>query len=135
VDKRGALGLQRALFQSHDPIRVRVRQRLQKGGIDKRENGRIRADAKGEREHGDRAKTRTLEHGAQRVAQILSESFQRCPSPHGPRVLLYQRRVAESPARSVSGLFSSQASLLLVFRLQVQMRAEFTIEVLIATLA
>src|SRR5258708_39309804 len=80
-----------------------------------------------------RRESGALPHHPHRVAQILTESFECRPSPHFACYLLNQSHVAEGPVGSVRSLVGRNSGCGLFFGLEVQMRADLTIEIPIAT--
>ena len=67
--------LRRRVHEQDDPVRIRERDRLQQHGADDREDGRVRADAEGERGNGRRRERPVLEKHPKRVFQILDEQL------------------------------------------------------------
>src|ERR1022692_3089460 len=61
----------------HYPVRFGDGQRLEKHRIDHRENSGIGADSQGQRQDGDRAKTRIPQQGPEAIAKILPEELHR----------------------------------------------------------
>src|SRR5881394_4183279 len=57
-----------------EPIRSGVRQRLEQHTVDRAEDGRVGADAKREREHGNGREAGALGEGADGVTEILEQS-------------------------------------------------------------
>jgi hypothetical protein len=59
--------------QFHDPVRLRVRQRLEKNRVDHGENGRVRPDANRERGKCDSGEAQIAAHGPQRISNVGGE--------------------------------------------------------------
>src|SRR3989449_1926305 len=55
------------------PVRSRVRQRPEQNAVDRAEDGRVRADAEGEREHGDEREAGAFGERAGGVTEILEQ--------------------------------------------------------------
>src|SRR5262249_14792782 len=55
-------------------VRSRIRKRAQEGRVDGAEDGRVRADAEAEREHGDEGESGPPRQGAQAEEKISAES-------------------------------------------------------------
>ncbi len=102
----------------HDSRRVAEAERAKQNRIDNGEDGSVRADAKGERQNGDKSKTGTLGQEAERVTKILQQSG------HGfsfaDRGLAYLTHAAVerfSPTMRTQGLASARISgVLNIFR-------------------
>ena len=62
--------------EHHEAIRFMHRQRLQHQGIDQREDGKVGADAEGEREQGDRTDDGCLPELADGETQVTAERRQ-----------------------------------------------------------
>ena len=64
-----------AATKLHDPVRLRVRKRLEKNRVDDGENGHICANANRKRRQRNGGKAQIAAHVAERVSQIGQESF------------------------------------------------------------
>ena len=62
------------LVMNSEPLRMRIRQRLEQHAVDDAEDGGVGADAERERQDRDRGVARALGQGAEGVAHVLHHS-------------------------------------------------------------
>ena len=67
----GALG--RDVEKHHQPLGIRIRQRLQDDGVEDRKNRRVRADPEGQRGHGSKRESGRVAQEPEGLAQVLNE--------------------------------------------------------------
>ena len=83
------------LGPDHDhPACIGNRERSERG-LNNAVDGRVRADAEGERKHHDHREAGILAQHARAITDVLQETFERRPSPHIASDLLHQTLVAE----------------------------------------
>jgi hypothetical protein len=80
--------------QELELLRLRIGERLEDGGVQDREDGRVRADAEAEREHDNAGESGSLADCAERVANVLDDLVEPTPRPDGSRILLCARHVS-----------------------------------------
>src|SRR5205085_696260 len=84
------LGMLGEAFPDHDDaIGVGVIERAQEHAIDHAEDRGVRADSKGQRDHGGEGEAGFFEKGTQPVTQILEKSFQAKPGAIRPNFLFH----------------------------------------------
>ena len=71
---------------------------------------------------------RIVRHG---VAQILDQRIERRPAPQGADVLANQRLISEGPNCGVAGVFGAHPGIAALVRFELQMRADFSLEVVL----
>ena len=87
LDRRGRfrpsrdIEWKRRVGDRHEPVGGRERERLEKRGVDRAEDRRVRADAERQHEHHERGESRLGTQPAQRVSKILREILQHMLSP------------------------------------------------------
>ena len=86
-----------------EPVRFFDRQLPDEDFVDQAEDGRIGADADGQREHGDGGKARSFEQHARAVSQVLPQGFESGPAPDASGIFEDERRVAKA-RRAGAGL-------------------------------
>ncbi len=90
--------------QQHQLFGMLHGQRAKQDRVHETVNGRIGTDAERQRNHRKSSEQLVRPHGAQSVAQILSELFQKPTGPHAAAPFFPERHVAEWRAGRVSAL-------------------------------
>src|SRR5262249_20958548 len=73
IGDRHLLEVRRAFLDSHQPVRLRIRQRFEQHRVDDAEDRRIGADPQGQREHRDGRNHLPLEQHSHRIANVFEE--------------------------------------------------------------
>ncbi len=119
--------------QLHQSLRIADGERTQEHGIDQAEDGRVRADAEGQRQHRGYRECGASAHAAQRVAKVLRHAAG--PSEGAPFAILFLGllHATEAAQRGAPCLAGAHAGALIVFGLHFDMKAKFIVELTIET--
>src|ERR1700722_32542 len=96
--------------------------------VDEAENGRIRSDAKRQRQHRDGHKSRRPCEYAQAVTQILQENFEKVNAACIPALFLNLICSAEFQACSAHGFFARQTGANVLLHLLLEVKLQFLVE-------
>ena len=88
--------------EAHEAFGRAKRKRREKQRIDGAEDGRVRADADGERRDGDHREQRRAREGAEGEGRVLRERVDHVEARDAACFLAIVRRVAKTPARPVA---------------------------------
>ena len=97
-------------FHAVDFVRLGIGQRPQQHRVDDAEDGRVRADAEREREHGDAGESRASAEHPRRMPRVVPELLQPRPSPRGGGVFRDQREAAKLASGRGASLIARQSS-------------------------
>ncbi len=118
VRHRALRELRRGLEDHQQPVRIGIRQRLQKHAVHHAENGRVRPDAQRQRQHRDGGEAGVLAQRAESVAKVLPKAGQdtsrsarcfRAPRTTGSGALV--RSTARSSLASSSWSLTSSSAM------------------------
>jgi hypothetical protein len=112
-----------------DALDVRIRQRSQENRVDDAEDGRAGTDAERQREHGVHGERRILPQHAGGVAEIVRDGVHQADAPRVAAVFADLLEAAELEVGAAPGLVPSQAGLLVLPGLRLEMRAQFLVQI------
>ena len=115
--------------EAHDAIGVGIGQRPQQHRIDDAEDRGVRADAECERQHREGRERTRASHGAEGVAHVLCELFERHPPPGVAAGLAQQQFIAKAAAGRRARLFRARAGTAMLLLAQFAMQPHFFAQV------
>jgi len=107
------------------------RQRAQHHGVDKAEDGRVRADAEGQRQQRHGGEGRIAREGAQGISNVPDERIEPGDDPGVARVFGHERRVTHLAPRVQDRRLPAAPELFLVPHQHVPMKIELPCEILV----
>ena len=134
-ERRRSRAVRPDLAHEHDRLRVGIRQGPEQQAVDRTEQGRVRTDAQREHEHHRARESRAMPQAAGRVAHVAPQVVEPPPAPDVAGALADQGTVPQpSPGRQL-GFGFGDAGVLLPLKLEIQVKAQLFLEVLVRVTA
>ena len=134
-DFTGAFFMDLAVPDHNQTTGCRIRQRLQENAVEDAEYGSVGSGIPNVRVKNERAESRRAAEQAECVREILHENIPPRVTRASAEVLLQSSNVAESPLGGVARLQGRATALLLLFLFQIDVRAKFLFDIVVALLA